>query len=179
MKINCEKESVDFMAKEILTACRTAPKGKGQDNIVTYLTDVADRKKIADAMKEMAETNGSFFNRDAKNVSESDGMILLGLKDAGPARLNCGACGYVQCSDMEKQIKKSEVFKGPICAIKLLDLGIALGVGAAKAKDMCIDTRILYSAGAAACSRDIVDAQIALAIPMSVTGKNIYFDRQK
>jgi len=178
MKVNCEKEALEHMAKEILVACRTAPKGKGQDDIVTYLTDESDREKIAKEMENLSGVKGAFFNRDAKNIRDSDQMILIGLKDAKVAGLNCGGCGYEKCADMEKQKKANEVFKGPFCSIKIMDLGIALGVAAAKAKDMGIDTRIMYSAGAAACDKKLIDAEIAIAIPMSVTGKNVFFDRK-
>ncbi len=178
MKVNCEKEALEQMAKEILVACRTAPKGKGQDDIVTYLTDENDRMQIADEMERISAKKGAFFNRDAINVRDSDQMILIGLEIARTSGLNCGACGFEKCIDMEKQTKSEEVFKGPFCSIKITDLGIALGVAAAKAKDMGIDTRIMYSAGAAACNKKLIDAEIAIAIPMSVSGKNIYFDRK-
>lgn len=178
MKIDCEKEAVEQMAKEILAAARTAPKGKGADSLITALTDAEDRKRLAAEMRKQAAERGAFFERDAGNIENSDAVVFLGLKDSKPLGLNCGGCGFPTCAAFSEKEKETRTFAGPICAIKLLDLGIALGAAASKAKDMCLDTRIMYSAGAAACVSGMIDAEIAIALPMSVSGKNIYFDRK-
>ncbi|KKG11907.1 hypothetical protein EO92_08875 [Methanosarcina sp. 2.H.A.1B.4] len=81
----------------------------------------------------------------------------------------------------EKMLEHEKVqkeFLGPQCMIKYLDLGIAVGSAAAKAKDLCIDNRVLYSAGAAACYFEMIDADVAMGLPLSVKGKNIFFDRE-
>jgi len=62
--------------------------------------------------------------------------------------------------------------------MKHIDLGIAVGAAAAKAKDFCIDNRVMYSMGAAARVSGMLDADIIFGIPLSVTGKNIFFDRK-
>ena len=179
MKKNCEKEAVVFMAKEILAAARTAPKGKGIDNIVTYLLENDEKEILANAMNQAAEKLGAFLSRDAGNVLNSDVLILIGLKDAGTCGLNCGACGFETCAALKNAAKpKGTPFEGPFCSIKVMDLGIAVGSAAAKAKDMCLDNRIFYSAGAVACSIKMIDADYAFAIPLSLSGKNIYFDRK-
>ena len=72
MKMNCEKEAVTQMALEILVAAKTAPKGKGIDNLVTYLLDKDDIKKLADEMEKQSEKRGAFFMRDADNLKESE-----------------------------------------------------------------------------------------------------------
>lgn len=178
MKINCEKEAIDQMAKEILITARTAPKAKGFDNIVTYLLENDEIEKVADEMETLAPALGAFFTRDAGNLRNTDAVIMIGLKDSRPLGLNCGACGFETCADFKTHEKTKETpFTGPICSVKSIDLGIALGAAAAKAKDMCLDNRIMYSAGAAACKMGMIDAECAYAIPLSATGKSIYFDR--
>ena len=175
---NCEKEALTQMAKEILIAARTAPKGKGFDNLVTYLLEDEDIEKLAIAMEKYAEKLGMFFLRDAENIRMSDTVILIGLKETRPMGLNCGTCGFETCAEFKNAKKtKDAPFAGPICSIKSIDLGIALGSAAAKAKDMCLDNRIMYSAGAAACKSKMIDAECAYAIPLSVSGKSPYFDR--
>jgi len=175
---NCEKEAVTQMAKEILIAARTAPKAKGFDNLVTYLLDDKDKEKLAVAMEKYAEKLGMFFLRDAENIRQSDAVILIGLKETRPMNLNCGTCGFETCAEFKNAKKtKDAPFAGPICSVKSIDLGIALGSAAAKAKDMCLDNRIMYSAGAAACKSKMIDAECAYAIPLSVSGKSPYFDR--
>ena len=178
MMINAELDVVESLAKTILVAARTAPKGKGIDDIVTYLPDDAEKAELADKMEELAEIKGmKFLIRDAGNVRAADAIILIGLKSSGVTGLNCGACGFETCREMQNTEKVSVEFTGPHCMIKYVDLGIAVGCAAAKAKDLCIDNRVLYSAGAAACYFDMIDADVAMAIPLSVKGKNVFFDR--
>ena len=175
---NCEKEAVVQMAKEILIAARTAPKAKGFDNMVTYLLEDSDKEKLAASMEKYAEKLGMFFLRDAGNIRQSDAVILIGLKETRPMNLNCGTCGFETCAEFKGMKKTKETpFAGPICSVKSIDLGIALGSAAAKAKDMCLDNRVMYSAGAAACKSKMIDAECAYAIPLSVSGKSPYFDR--
>ncbi|MDV0445698.1 hypothetical protein MmiAt1_12920 [Methanimicrococcus sp. At1] len=180
MRVNCEKDAVNQMALEILAAARTAPKAKGFDNIVTYLLEGDEVEKLAAEMEKFAEKLGAFFIRDADNLRNSDAVVLVGLKESRPIGLNCGTCGFETCADFKNAEKTKETpFAGPICSVKSVDLGIALGSAAAKAKDMCLDNRIMYSAGAAACKSGMIDAECAYAVPLSMSGKSIYFDRQK
>ncbi len=178
MKLNPELESLDTLAKVILTAARTAPKGKGIDDIVTCLLDSEEKADLAARMEELSEIKSlKFLLRDARNVRDADSIILIGLKASGVSSLDCGACGFATCKAMLEHEKVQKEFLGPQCMIKYLDLGIAVGSAAAKAKDLCIDNRVLYSAGAAACYFEMIDADVAMGIPLSVKGKNIFFDR--
>jgi uncharacterized ferredoxin-like protein len=61
----------------------------------------------------------------------------------------------------------------------MADLGIALGSAVKTAQIHNTDNRIMYSGGVAA--RDLglfsPDCTVVYAIPLSATGKNIFFDR--
>jgi uncharacterized ferredoxin-like protein len=57
-------------------------------------------------------------------------------------------------------------------------LGIALGSAVKLASELNVDNRIFYTVGAAAKKLNLLDSDIIIGIPLSVTGKNIYFDRQ-
>ncbi|MCL2862690.1 MAG: DUF2148 domain-containing protein [Methanimicrococcus sp.] len=178
MKINSEKEAIQQMALEILITARTAPKAKGFDNITTYLLEDAEIETLAAEMDKFAEKFGAFLMRDAENIRKSDAVIMIGLKETRPLGLNCGTCGFETCAGFKAAPKTKETpFTGPVCSVKSVDLGIALGAAAAKAKDMCLDNRIMYSAGAAACQSGMIDAECAYAIPLSASGKSPYFDR--
>ncbi|WP_319506692.1 DUF2148 domain-containing protein [uncultured Methanolobus sp.] len=178
MKKNPEIEVLESLAKTILVAARTAPKGKGVDDIVTFLVHDDERMYLADKMEELSEIKDmKFLIRDAKNVRDADLLVLIGLKSSGVSSLNCGACGFKTCKEMLENKKVKVEFTGPHCMIKYVDLGIAVGSAVAKAKDLCVDNRIMYSAGAAACYFDMIDADVAMAVPLSVKGKNIFFDR--
>ena len=58
-----------------------------------------------------------------------------------------------------------------------MDLGIALGSAVKTASEMNIDNRLMYTLGAAAKELELLDADVIIDIPLSATGKNIYFDR--
>ncbi|MBC7085927.1 MAG: hypothetical protein H5T43_06145 [Methanomethylovorans sp.] len=178
---NPELQCIYTLAQEILVAARTAPKAKGKDDIVTGIIEHDEQETLARFMEGMADERGeqfAFFKRDAVNIRDADAVLLIGLKNAGIAGLNCGACGYEKCEDMLKAQKVKTDFQGPQCSLKYLDLGIALGCAVARAKDLCLDNRIFYSAGTAAIRAQMIKADIAMAIPLSIKGKNIFFDRK-
>jgi uncharacterized ferredoxin-like protein len=178
LKINPEREEIENLAKIILTAARTAPKARGQDDIVTAI--VEDRESLARKMEEVAEEKGAgfeFFKRDAQNVRDSDSVLLIGLKGGRTVELKCSACGY-ECDKILRMEKKETDFVGPNCGIKLTDLGIAIGAAVAKAKDLCVDNRVMYTIGAAARRMKLIEADVIMGLPLSVKGKNIFVDRK-
>jgi uncharacterized ferredoxin-like protein len=61
---------------------------------------------------------------------------------------------------------------------KLIDLGIALGSAAKVAGDLNVDNRIMRSVGVAAMKMGLVEGDDVEGIPISIEGKNIYFDRK-
>ena len=68
-------------------------------------------------------------------------------------------------------------FIGPICAFRLLDLGIALGSAVKLSAILGVDTRIMYRIGIAAKKLGMIDADVVMGIPISALGKSPYFDR--
>ena len=59
-----------------------------------------------------------------------------------------------------------------------MDLGIALGSAVKLAAELCIDNRMMYTIGVAAKELRLLDSDIIIGIPLSVTGKSPYFDRK-
>ncbi len=177
MKVNPELEAIDTMAKIILTSARTAPKAKGEDEIVTGIID--DKEALALEMERISERDekSAFFKRDADNIRNAEAVLLIGLNFKKPPGVNCKACGH-DCSTILKQKTIAGDYSGPVCSIRAIDLGIAIGSAAAKAKDLSIDNRVMYTVGVAARKMGLMDAQIILGIPLSVKGKNIFFDRK-
>ncbi len=66
------------------------------------------------------------------------------------------------------------------CIYTTCDLGIAIGSAVAIAGQHFIDNRIMFSFGKAAIEGNFVpkDIKIGFGIPLSITGKNIFFDRK-
>lgn len=170
-------EAVKVVADLMCLAARTAPKTAGKDFVVTEVVVGEDLKRLAQAMADHGVKLGKKnWDRDGANVAAGDACVLIGLKGARVTGLNCGACGNEKCSDLPEPHEGSES-AGPFCAWRFIDLGIAMGSAAKTASIHNVDNRIMYRAGVVARGIGLIDADVAVGIPLSATGKNIYFDR--
>lgn len=170
---NVENEAALEAANFIAASARTAPKTRGIDNIeIVVMDDDLEKAKLIRRMEEIGLTeNRSSFRRDAASIQTSPVMVIVGVR-SNPAGLNCGFCGYKTCDELKKS--------GGICAYNSIDLGIAISSAVSVAVHFHIDNRIMYSIGKAATELGLFskDVRQALGIPLSVTGKNPYFDRK-
>lgn len=164
-----ENEQALDIAKRMLVAARTAPKGKGVDIIECAVICGDDAERLACQMEDMAEECGMFFIRDAGNVRAAQAVVLIGTR-ARMMGLNCEHCGYVTCAEKPQAVP---------CALNCIDVGIALGSAVSKATDMRVDTRIMFSAGLAAERMGLLGEGVGqvYAVPVSIASKNPFFDR--
>jgi uncharacterized ferredoxin-like protein len=166
-----------MIAELMEVAARTAPKARGQDFVVTRILEGEVLKPLMDKMAEIGDrTQRKFFVRDSRNVAASEVVLLIGIKDAQHANLNCSACGMATCAELTVNSVSGE-FGGPQCAFRVMDLGIALGSAAKMASMFNADNRIMYTIGVAARELSLIDADLVIGIPLAATGKSIYFDR--
>ena len=87
-------EQVMQIARQMMTAARTAPKGKGVDVIEIAIITDEDIKRLSDEMVAIHEENGfKFFLRDADNILNAECILLIGTREHAHG-LNCGHCGY-------------------------------------------------------------------------------------
>ena len=164
-------EAVLQAAREIMAAARTAPKGKGVDVIELMTIEGEDIVSLSEEMRRVSEENGfQFFLRDADNIVQAEAVVLIGTRELCQG-LNCLRCGFAHCDDRPA---------GVPCAINTIDVGIAVGSACAKAADLRIDTRVMHSAGIAAMrpGQPCHGLQNVLAIPLSCSSKNPFFDRK-
>jgi uncharacterized ferredoxin-like protein len=168
-----EKAAIKDIAEFMAVAARTAPKTRGIDNVeVVAIDDDATKKRLIDKMKEISKDEARpGFQRDADCVTVSSIALVIGVR-SNPAGLNCGFCGYPTCDEMAKH-------RGT-CAYNSIDLGIAVGSAASIAGDFHADNRVMYSIGRACLDLKLFSQTVrqALGIPLSVTGKNPFFDRK-
>ena len=171
-------EGVDLIARFMAISATTAPKSKGENFVRTKILLGDELQQTARAMEEFGQKTGKKdFDRDAKGVAQAEAVVLVGLKEAKPLGLNCGACGFEDCNALQKQEPVKGEFQGPICAFRHLDMGIAIGSAVKTAADFNVDNRIMYRIGAAVRDMGLVDWEFVMGIPLSSTGKNIFFDR--
>ncbi|MGI6130113.1 MAG: ferredoxin domain-containing protein [bacterium] len=158
-------------------SARTAPKTVGKDFVGTRVITGEELNQLADAIVRHGEEAGKKnWDRDANNVRKSEAVLLISLEKPQPAGLNCSACGFKTCNDLPDP-KEGLEFAGPLCAWRLVDLGIALGSAAKTAGILNADNRIMYRVGVAARKIGLIEGEVVVGIPISATGKSIYFDR--
>ncbi|NOZ24449.1 MAG: ferredoxin [Planctomycetes bacterium] len=167
-------EALKEVAKKMLIAARTAPKARGEDNLVLALMEGDEIKKVSNRMKEIAaEYDMAFFTRDAENILTAPVVFLIGTKIKPMALKKCGMCGFENCAEKEKHPKHP-------CAYNTGDLGIALGSAVSVATNHRVDNRIMYTIGQAVMDLNLLgdDVKFVHGIPLSATGKNPFFDRE-
>jgi len=173
------KETVRFVGELMALSARTAPKAVGQDFIEVKVLSDSERVTLGNDMVAIGRERGiQGFERDGQNVLDSDAVVLLGLLPHKGAGLNCGACGYSTCKEFNEQAGAGD-FKGPNCFLRSLDLGIALGSAVKTASEHNVDNRVMYRIGVSALRLGLSSANVVHGIPLSATGKNIFFDRAK
>ncbi|GAI77222.1 unnamed protein product, partial [marine sediment metagenome] len=178
------KEAARMVATLMASSARTAPKAGGIDNIETMILDDGDLDTLAHAMEEKAIEQpphvAEFVKSDAGTVRKSLGVLLVGVTGVPniDQPLDCGSCGYGSCRQLlAARTRSGRDFDGPVCIIKAIDLGIALGSAAKLASELNVDNRIMYSIGTAAKKLGLLEADIIHGIPLSITGKSPFFDR--
>ncbi len=171
-------QSIETVTQMMAIAAITAPKAKGENFVAVEVLKGPVLQDLAKAMVAFGEkAHKTNFDRDGRNVAKSDAVLLIGLKEPNTTGLNCGACGFPTCAEMELQEPYTGEFIGPMCAYRLLDMGIAIGSAVKTASLLNVDNRIMYRIGTVARDMGLVDWHFVMGIPLSVTGKSIYFDR--
>ena len=67
-------------ARRMMTAARTAPKGKGIDIIEIAMVTDGDILRLSDEMIRIAaETGFKFLLRDAENIKSADAVVIIGI----------------------------------------------------------------------------------------------------
>lgn len=155
--------------KAMMIAARTAPKARGVDIVECAVVADDDLARLSEAMMGLYKQTGrGVFERDSRNILHGDAVVIIGT----PTRemgLNCGLCGSPTCDAKSKSVP---------CAFNDIDLGIAVGSAVSVAADHRLDTRVMYSAGMGALALNLLDGcKAVIAIAVSATSKNPYFDR--
>ena len=171
--IELEKQAAAQVAALMAAAARTAPKTRGVDNIrVLAIDDEPTKQELIAKMREIAaRENRPGMARDAGNIENAPALLVIGV-EANTSGLNCGFCGKPTCEELENT--------GGICSFNSIDLGIATCSAAEVAGRNHIDNRVMYSIGRASLELKLFGEKVrqALGIPLSVTGKNLFFDRK-
>lgn len=189
------QDGLRHVAELCAIAATTAPKSGGQLFLkgsapileIRLVDDRESLKRISDWIRDRGAKRGdSIWARDAETALKTDQILFIGLAKWYPPVYDCGACGFPTCAEfmnaMPAQRNKVDAddweFAGPICQIRCIDLGVAVGSAAKEASGHGVDTRCQTRTAAAARHLGIISADLAVGLAMSVSHKNIFFDRK-
>jgi uncharacterized ferredoxin-like protein len=104
-------------------------------------------------------------------VDASHVVVVLGVRNNPLGLSHCSYCGFEDCA--------ATIKAGANCAFNVTDLGIAVGSAVSVAADHRFDNRVMFSIGKAAIALKYLpeDVRVAYGIPLSTSGKSIFFDR--
>jgi uncharacterized ferredoxin-like protein len=185
-------ETVLQAAKTMAGAAITAPKSGGQLFIqggklfmeTVIVEDKATRLQLAEWLRARGkERREPIWFRDAEVAEAVDAILFIGISGWYPPNYDCGACGYATCAEFlnaTKDLRQASAdleFAGPQCNLRDIDLGIAVGSAAKTAALLSVDCRCQTRAAVAARKLGIIKADVAVALSLSLTHKNIGFDR--
>ena len=104
---DCRHEHVLGVARQMMTAARTAPKGKGIDVLECAVVNGDEKEALAVAMETIGKERGhAFFLRDAGCVRTCQCVVLVGTRPKVQS-LNCGYCGFPTCGEKPKHLARS------------------------------------------------------------------------
>jgi len=167
-------EALLTTARQMILAAITAPKGRGMDNIRTFLVPHDKMEQITKKMTEIASRSGQdFFVRDAQNLMNAPYVLFIGSIINPLGLSNCGLCGFKNCDEKKNH---SDV----PCTFNTTDLGIAIGSAVSIAAIHHVDNRVMFSAGIAVKELGLMGADVKtiFGIPLSASAKNPFFDRK-
>ena len=169
-----EEKAILQTAARMCAAARTAPKAHGRDTLHTLVLTGEEKENLAKKMeevgrREMGDGMNTWYGRDAGNVRAAQAVVLIGTERKQRGVPHCGYCGFGDCGGCKDS--------GGNCAYTYVDLGIAVSSAVSAAASDKTDCRIMYSVGKTAAEMEYGHDAVWLGIPISISGKNIVFDR--
>jgi uncharacterized ferredoxin-like protein len=181
--------TVRQVAQLMAAAAITAPKSGGQlflagkpNFMETVIADdTGTRHQLAAWMRARgSERRERIWFRDAEAAEAVDAILFVGLLPGWyPPNYDCGACGYATCAEFLHHTKTLRAgsaeleFAGPVCNLRDIDLGIAVGSAAKTAAIHSIDCRCQTRVAVAARKLGLIQADHAVALSLSMTHKAI------
>jgi uncharacterized ferredoxin-like protein len=183
-------------ARLMVNAAMTAPNAGGVPQVEAHIVyGHKEQNALARKMEEMASWNPAMdrlFKYEAVMVRESDCVVLLGDFRAAetPMDASCGACGgKADCSFLYErrttalgqidmtQPRKDVLVDGPLCVVRVGDLGYAVGAALFVANRLLVDARSFATVGMAARQLGYCpDSPLIVGILVAALAKNPYVD---
>lgn len=175
-KLEEKKIKVHEMISELMKiSAGGSPKSSG-DHLEILVLDDAEIEMLAEEMFQLSdELNEEIYSEEGEAIKSSNHVILLGLEDHSPLGLDCRACGYESCDDLSEAQEKEDIFQGPNCVFRLLDLGTALGNALNTAEMFKLDHDISIRGGLAGKHLGLIDSRVCLAVTANAATKRYHY----
>ncbi len=170
------KKDIEIVAKLMELSANSSPKAREND-LEILLVDEAEKEMIVEEMFQLADKlDDESFSDKGEYIEKSESLMFIGLNEHDSLGLDCKACGFESCEDMENSDKTEDIFEGPNCIFKVIDLGLSLGYALNTADIHNVDSRLMIRAGMAAKSLGLMSSKICLGIPLNVSKEKSYFE---
>ncbi|MFO7791965.1 MAG: DUF2148 domain-containing protein [Candidatus Saliniplasma sp.] len=171
------KEGMDLITKLIAVAAKNSPTALDESYLDISVLDEAEKEMLVEEMYQLSdERKDETFTDKGEEIENSDRVILVGLDDHAGLGIDCKACGYENCEKMEEAKQEEDIFVGPNCVYRIIDIGNALGYAIQNAYKNNVYARISIKGGLAAKNLGLSTSRVCLAIPISLESKKKLFD---
>jgi uncharacterized ferredoxin-like protein len=192
------RESTLLAVKLMANAAQTAPNAGGVSQVEAHIVwGQKEQEKIARKLEDLAwqvknGQMGRLFKYEAVMVRESDAVLFVGNYRAHetPMDAGCGACGgrddcsffYDRRPHIDGQVDTtkrsfSTLVNGPLCTLRIQDLGFSVGSALFLANKLMVDARAFMTVGIAGQHLGYCpNSAFVVGILAASLGKNPYVD---
>ncbi len=170
------KEGMDVIAELIAIAAKSSPSSLNESFTDISILDEAEKEMLVEEMYQMAdEKEDETYTEVSEDIEQSEKVILIGLDDHHSIGLDCKACGYESCEILERSDQKKDIFEGPNCLFKVMDIGTSLGYALQSANRNNVYASISIKGGLAAKNLGLSTSRLCVAIQINTKSKEFSF----
>ncbi|MFP3871511.1 MAG: DUF2148 domain-containing protein [Candidatus Natronoplasma sp.] len=171
-----KKAKVSSLISDLMKiSAESSPKAT-EDFLTVVVLDGGEIEILAEEMFQLSdEFDDESYSEEGEFIESSDEVILVGLEDHPPLDIDCRACGYESCDDFSEAEETEDIFKGPNCIFRVLDLGMALGNAANTSEMHHLDPTLSIRGGLAAKHLGLIDSRVCLAVTANHTKEKNYY----
>ncbi|MBS3781686.1 MAG: hypothetical protein KGY66_03910 [Candidatus Thermoplasmatota archaeon] len=170
-----KKKKITEIVIDLMTiSAETAPKSSG-NYLETMVLDEAEKEMLAEELYQLSDRfQDETYSEEGDSVNSADELLIIGLKDHPALGIDCKACGYDDCEDFSEADETEQIFQGPNCVFRLIDLGMSIGHALNTAENHNVDYQVSIKGGLASKNLGLVDSRLSLAVLVNVVSDKSY-----
>jgi len=169
-----KKKITEIVIDLMNISAKTSPKSSG-NFLETMVLEEAEKEILAEELYQLSDQfQDETYSEEGDLINSSDELLVIGLEEHPPLGIDCKACGYDSCKDFSEADQKEQIFEGPNCVFRLLDLGMSIGHALNTAEIHNIDYKISIKGGLAAKNLGLMDSRICLVVSIQIISDKGY-----